>query len=42
MIDPLEEELAKRKKKQKKIKIDGKEYNLSDFDETYHWSKAKK
>ncbi len=44
MIDQLAEEISKRKskKKQKKIMIDGKEYNLSDFDDTHSWSKVKK
>ena len=26
----------------KKIKVDGKEYDLSEFDDTRSWSKAKK
>lgn len=27
--------------KKKKIKVDGKEYDLDEFDETYHWEKLK-
>ena len=30
------------KKKKTKFKLDGKEYNLSDFDDTKSWSRAKK
>ena len=29
-------------KKKEKIKVDGKEYDLSDFDDTRRWSKVKK
>ena len=30
------------KKKKEKIKVDDKEYDLSDFDERHWWSKTKK
>jgi len=35
-------DITDKKKKKKKIKVDGKEYNLSDFDDTYSWSRVKK
>lgn len=34
--------IEKGKKKKKKIKVDGQEYDLDKFDDTYHWSRAPK
>lgn len=34
------EDIAKKKKR--KIKVDGKEYDLSEFDDTKSWSRYKK
>ena len=31
-----------KKKKSKKVVIDGKEYDEKDFDEGYHWTRNKK
>lgn len=31
-----------KKRKEKKVVVDGKEYNLSDFDDTKSWTKEKK
>ena len=35
-------DIEAKKKNKEKVKIDGKEYDLDDFDDSKYWTKVKK
>ena len=35
-------DIEAKKKKKEKVKIDGKEYDLDDFDDSKYWTRVKK